>query len=91
MLQKGFLKPKENSKNSRVIKKNRVIFIVGVVVILSALMMMLFLRTDESFTSQLSSVRIIGIVMIVGIVLVSVGFWMNFFEQNKNRRNIKNQ
>ena len=91
MLQKGFLKHQEDSEKSRTIKKSRIFFIVGTVVIFSALMMMFILRTDESFANQVSSVRMAGIVMIAGIILISVGFWMNFFIQNKNRRKFENR
>ena len=90
MLQKGFLKPKGNPENTRAVKRGRLFFIVGVIVILSALVFMMFLlRPDESFTSQFSSVKMAGIVMIAGIILVFVGFWMNFFAQNKNRQQVK--
>jgi NADH:ubiquinone oxidoreductase subunit 6 (subunit J) len=84
MLQKGFLKPDQDLENVRTIKRSRVFLIVGVVMIISALIcMMFFLQSDESFTSQRSSVRLAGIAMIAGIVLALVGWWMNFFVQNK--------
>jgi len=86
MLQKGFLKPKKDPKNARAIKRSRIFFIVGVVVMLAALIWMMSLRTGESFSSQILSVKIAGIAMITGIVLALVGWWMNFFAQNKNRR-----
>ena len=84
MLQKGFLKPKKDPEDARAIKRSRLFFIAGVVVTISALVSMMFLlRPDEPFTSQFSSVKIAGFVMIAGIVLVLVGWWMNFFAQNK--------
>jgi len=90
MLQKGFLKPKGSAENARTTRRGRLFFIVGVIVILSALICMMFLlQPDESFTSQFSTVKMAGMVMIAGIVLVFIGFWMNFFAQNKNRRQVK--
>ena len=87
MLQKGFLKPKEEPENSRAIKRSRIFFVAGVVVIISALIfMMSLLQPDESFTSQFSSVTMAGMAMIAGMVLVFVGLWTNFFAQNKNRK-----
>ena len=89
MLQKGFLKPKENPQNIRTIKRSRIFLVGGVVVMILALIwMMTLLGADESeslVASKLSSVKIAGVAVIAGIVLALVGWWMNFFAQNKNR------
>ena len=90
MLQKGFLKPKEDLENIRTIKRSRMFFVGGVVVMILALIwMMMLLRTDESeslLASRLFSVKIAGVAVIAGIVLALVGWWMNFFAQNKKRK-----
>ena len=87
MLEKGFLKPKENPENVREVKKSRMFIIVGIVVAVAALFfMMSLLQPDDSLTNQLSSVRMAGMVIIAGIALVFIGLWMNFFTQNKKRR-----
>ena len=84
MLQKGFLKPKEEPENARAVKRSRIFFIAGVLVVLGALIcMMLLQRPDEAFSSQFFFVRMAGMAMIVGIVLVFIGLWMNFFAQSK--------
>jgi len=87
MLQKGFLKSKKNPEDVRTIKRSRLFFIGGVVVAVSALIYMMYLlQPGESITSQLSSVKMAGMVMIAGMVLIFVGLWMNYFTQTKNRR-----
>ena len=84
MLQKGFLKPKEEPENTRAVKKSRIFFIVGVLVILVALICMMSLqRPDESFSDQFSYMKMSGMAMFAGIVLVFIGLWINFFAQNR--------
>jgi len=87
MLQKGFLKSKEDPEVARATKRSRMFLIVGVVVTLSALFfMMTALQTAESFSNQMTTTGFAMVAMIVGIGLVFVSLWINFFTQNKNRR-----
>ena len=78
MLQKGFLKPKEDSKNARIVKKSRMLLLAGVVLIVGAMICMM---TNLQQIGSLTTVWLV--VMIIGFCLTSVGLWMNFFAQTK--------
>ena len=87
MLQKGFLKPVENAENTHTAKRSRILLVLGIVVVLSALVFMMVNLQDEYSQKDLHSmVTSAGIVMVVGVVLLFTGLWMNFFAQNRNRR-----
>ena len=79
MLQKGFLKSRDDEKIIRAARRNRTFLFVGMFVILFSLIyMMTHAIQHEDF--------IIGISLtIAGFILVSVSLWMNFFSQKKNR------
>ena len=89
MLQKGFLKPKEDSENTRTIKNSRIFLFSGVFAVLFAFIYMtIHLRQVDTQESLRSSVMISGIIMIIGIVLVLTSMWMNFFLKNKNQKKL---
>ena len=81
MLQKGFLTPKEDSKNARIIKKSRMLLLAGVVLIVGAMICMM---TNLQQTGLFAAVWLI--VIIIGFCLASVGLWMNFFAQSKKHK-----
>jgi len=84
MLQKGFLKPKEDPKNARALKRSRTLLLAGVVLIVFAVFYMMANLQKESL-----SITVWLSVMIVGFCLAVVGLWMGFFAQNKNRRRME--
>ena len=82
MLQKGFLKTRENEENSRVIKRSRTFLVVGIFMILLGFIVLATLMQQEQ-----EIVSIAGMILLIGgFLLLTVSFWMNFFAQNKNRR-----
>jgi len=81
MLQKGFLKPKEDPKKSGAFKKGRLCMFAGIMVIFLSL---LYIMTN--LQQAVLSLKGWLFVLIVGFCLALVGFWLNFFAQNKNRR-----
>lgn len=81
MLQKGFLKPQEEKGNSRKIKTSRMFLFAGAIIILAALAYMMM---NIQQANRISTVCLP--VVIAGICLVSIGIWMNFFTQSRNRR-----
>jgi len=84
MLQKGFLKSSREDQNEiRAVKNSRTFLFAGVIAVLLAFMYMITQFRQDNIHS---SVMIAGILMIAGIVLISIGTWMNFFSQNKKRR-----
>ena len=80
MLQKGFLESREKEENTRTLKNSRMFLLVGVLTVLAAFVYM----TSVQQQGDSSSIKIAGIMMIVGMALVVISLWMNFF-QNKKR------
>ena len=80
MLQKGFLKPKEDPKKSGALNRGRVFLFAGIMVIFFSL---IYIMTNQQQT--VLSIKGGLYVLIVGFCLALVGMWMNFFAQNKNR------
>ena len=80
MLQKGFLKPKETEKTTRAAKRNRMLFFLGLLLIIFALIYMMghsLVRSDV----------IVGLCMLIaGFCIASVSMWMKFFSQNKKTK-----
>jgi len=81
MLEKGFLKSKEDPKNAGALKKGRLFLFAGVMVMFLSL---IYVMTN--LQQSVLSIKIWLCVLIVGFCLALVGLWMNFFAQNKNRR-----
>jgi len=81
MLQKGFLKSKEEPKNSSALKRGWALIFAGVIVIFLSL---IYIMTNLQQT--ILSLKGWSFVLIVGFCLAFVGVWMNFFAQNKKRR-----
>jgi len=82
MLQKGFLKRRENNENSRIIKRSRIFLVVGIFIIILGFFVLTTLMQQEQET-----VSIAGIVLFIsGFLLLTVSFWMNYFARNKNRQ-----
>ena len=82
MLERGFLKSREKEENARTVKNSRMFLFVGVLVVLMGFVYMTTLSRQDSTHS---SVMIAGMMMIVGIALVLISMWMNFFANNKKR------
>jgi len=76
MLQKGFLKSKEDTKNAGSLKRGRLFLFVGIAVVVLG---MIFMMTNMKFFMGWM------FMIIIGFCLAFVGLWMNFFEQKKNR------
>ena len=81
MLQKGFLKPKEEPKKSSALKRGRMLLFAGIMVIFLSLIYMM-----TNLQQAVLSLKGWLFVLSVGFCLAFVGLWMNFFAQNKNRR-----
>ena len=82
MLQKGFLNPRENEENSRVVKRSRMFLVVGIFMVLLGFFVLTTLMQQEQETVSFSGMFL----LIGGFLLLTVSFWMNFFARNKNRR-----
>jgi uncharacterized membrane protein len=82
MLQRGFLKPGENEENARAVKKSRMLMIVGIIMILSGFLALLFRMQQGQ-----AGISIVWLILLVaGFLLVTISMWMNFFTQKRNRR-----
>ena len=81
MLERGFLKHQESKEDIQALKRRRIFFFAGVFFIFFALIyMMIHIPVRDGF--------IVGISMlIIGFCMISVSMWMNFFAQNKRRKN----
>ena len=82
MLQRGFLKPRETEQNTRAVKRNRMFFFAGIFMILAGfLALVLHMQQGQGGNSPAGL-----ILLIAGFLLMSVSMWLNFFTQNKGRR-----
>ena len=82
MLQKGFLKPQEKKENLRAVRRSRMIFFMGIFLILTGFLALLLRMQREP--EEISFVWLI--LLFGGFLLITVSIWVNFFSQNKTRQ-----
>ena len=79
MLQRGFLKPRENEKEERTQKNSRIAIFAGVVFMVFGVLAMLH-RLQQQDGGRLTLSLIF---FALGFTLIAASFWLNFFAQKK--------
>ena len=78
MLEKGFLKTREEKKDNTTAKTKALLLIAGIIFVLGG-MYHIFSRIEQYHETV--NIGMAGI--IIGFVLIIISFWMNFFARNK--------
>jgi len=81
MLERGFLKSRDDKGNNSILKSRTLFLVAGIIFVLGG-MYHIFSHLEQYHDH--AGVGMAGI--IIGFVLILISFWMNFFAQNKNRR-----